>query len=75
MHKVHRPGLVRSDFRTAVFAGWLGPGHAPLEQGIKEICRARVRYGYRRVHIVLRRDGWRVSELSAERVLQHLRSY
>ncbi|MVT54202.1 IS3 family transposase [Bradyrhizobium yuanmingense] len=31
----------------------------PVEHRIKEICRARVRYGYRRVHVLLRRQGWR----------------
>jgi hypothetical protein len=31
------------------------PGQAALEQRIKEICQTRVRYGYRRVHVLLRR--------------------
>ena len=34
------------------------PGQAPLEARIKEICETRVRYGYRRVHVHLRREGW-----------------
>ena len=29
------------------------PGQADLEQRIKEICQTRVRYGYRRVHVLL----------------------
>lgn len=33
------------------------PGQAHLEQRIKEICQIRIRYGYRRVHVMLRRDG------------------
>lgn len=28
-----------------------------LERRTKEICETRVRYGYRRVHVLLRRDG------------------
>jgi putative transposase len=32
-------------------------GQAALEQRIKDICHVRVRYGYRRIHIVLRREG------------------
>ena len=28
------------------------PGQAALEQRIKEICQTRVRYGYRRVHVM-----------------------
>jgi hypothetical protein len=34
-------------------------GQAGLEQRIKEIWQTRVRYGYRRVHVLLRRDCWR----------------
>ena len=34
---------------------------AALKKRIKEICEARVRYGYRRVHFVLRREGWHVN--------------
>jgi len=33
-----------------------------LEQRIKEICQTRVRYGYRRVHVLLRREGWRLNQ-------------
>jgi len=33
----------------------------PLVTRIKEIAAARVRYGYQRVHILLRREGWRVN--------------
>ena len=34
---------------------------AGLEARIKEICATRVRYGYRRVHVLLRREGWAVN--------------
>lgn len=34
-------------------------GQADLEKRIKEICETRVRYGYRRVHVLLRRQGER----------------
>ena len=37
------------------------PGQAVLENRIKEICQTRVRYGYRRVHVLLRREGWKVN--------------
>lgn len=36
-------------------------GQAALEQRIKEICQTRVRFGYRRVHVLLRREGWAVN--------------
>jgi putative transposase len=34
---------------------------AELKRLIREICETRVRYGYRRVYIVLDREGWDVS--------------
>lgn len=34
---------------------------AELKRRIKEICETRVRYGYRRVHVVLNREGWDIS--------------
>ena len=36
-------------------------GQAQLTERIKEIAATRVRYGYRRIHVLLRRDGWRVN--------------
>lgn len=33
----------------------------PLRQRIREIAETRARYGYRRIHILLRREGWRVN--------------
>ena len=36
-------------------------GQAALEKRIKEIGETRVRYGYRRVHVVLRREGWMIN--------------
>jgi putative transposase len=30
---------------------------AALQQRIKEICETRIRFGYRRVHILLQREG------------------
>jgi putative transposase len=34
---------------------------AELKRRIKEICETRARYGYRRVYVVLDREGWEVS--------------
>jgi transposase InsO family protein len=36
-------------------------GQADLRKRIKEIAQTRVRYGYRRVHVLLRREGWAVN--------------
>ena len=41
------------------------PGQAALEKRIREICETRVRFGYRRVHVLLRREGW---EVNAKRI-------
>ncbi|WP_374844757.1 IS3 family transposase [Paenochrobactrum glaciei] len=32
-----------------------------LNLRIKEICRAHVRYGYRRVHVLLWRESWEIN--------------
>lgn len=34
---------------------------ADLRLRIKQICETRIRYGYRRVHVLLRREGWTVN--------------
>ena len=47
-------------------------GQAGLEQRIKEICQTRVRYGYRRVHVMLRRDGWCVNQKKTRRIYREL---
>ncbi len=37
------------------------PEQADLKKRIKEIDETRVRYGYRRIHVLLRREGWQVN--------------
>ena len=37
------------------------PDLAPLRMRLKEWALARPRYGYRRLHILLGREGWRVN--------------
>jgi len=39
-----------------------------LRQRIVEIAETRVRYGYRRVHVLLRREGWRVNHKRTYRI-------
>ena len=48
------------------------PGQAPLEQRIREICQTRVRYGYRRVHVLLRREGWRLGQNKTRRIYREM---
>ena len=47
-------------------------GQAPLEQRIREICQTRVRYGYRRVHVLLRREGWSLGQNKTRRIYREL---
>jgi putative transposase len=39
----------------------IAPEQAVLRQRIREVASVRVSYGYRRIHLVLRREGWRVN--------------
>jgi len=45
---------------------------AAVERRIKEICETRVRYGYRRVHVLLRREGWQVNIKKTRRICNKL---
>jgi putative transposase len=47
-------------------------GQAGLEQRIREICQTRVRYGYRRVHVLLCREGWSINQKKTRRVYREL---
>jgi putative transposase len=47
-------------------------GQAELELRIKEICQTRVRYGYRRVHVLLRRDGLLVNVKRVYRIYREM---
>ena len=41
---------------------------AAVERRIREICETRVRYGYRRVHVLLRREGWVINMKKTRRI-------
>lgn len=43
-----------------------------LKKRIKEICETHVRYGYRRVYYILRRDGWSVNMKKVYRLYREL---
>jgi len=45
---------------------------AGLEARIKAICETRVRYGYRRVHVLLQREGWRINIKKTHRIYNAL---
>lgn len=48
------------------------PDQAGLERRIREICQTRIRYGYRRVHVLLRREGWRINMKKTRRIYKEL---
>ncbi len=48
------------------------PDQAGLKARIKEICATRVRYGYRRVHVLLRREGWDVNHKRTYKLYREL---
>ena len=45
---------------------------AAITARIKEICATRVRYGYRRVQVLLRREGWMVNAKKVYRIYNEL---
>jgi putative transposase len=47
-------------------------GQAQLTERIREIAATRVRYGYRRIHVLLRREGWKVNAKRIYRLYREL---
>lgn len=47
-------------------------GQADLKNRIKEIAETRMRYGYRRVHVVLQREGWMINVKRTYRLYSEL---
>ncbi len=45
---------------------------ASLERRIREICETRIRYGCRRVHVPLEREGWGINIKRAYRIYRNL---
>ncbi|MFT6660854.1 MAG: putative transposase [Maricaulis maris] len=48
------------------------PDQAALKERIMDICGTRVRYGYRRVHVMLRREGWFVNQKKDRRLYNEM---
>lgn len=47
-------------------------GQASLIKRIKEIAETRMRYGYRRIHVLLKREGWNVNPKRIYRLYKEL---
>lgn len=45
---------------------------ASVAKRIKEVCETRVRYGYRRVHVLLDREGWGINIKKVFRIYKEL---
>ena len=45
---------------------------AAVAKRIREICETRVRYGYRRVHVLLDREGWGINVKKVYRICREL---
>ena len=43
-------------------------GRAGLEHRTREICETRVRYGYRCVHLMQRREGWMINQRKTRKI-------
>lgn len=43
-----------------------------VAERIREICETRVRYGYRRVHVLLEREGWNINIKKVYRIYREL---
>lgn len=39
---------------------------------IKDLAATRVRYGYRRIHVLLRREGWQINHKKTQRIYREL---
>lgn len=48
------------------------PDQAGIQARIKDICETRVRYGYRRVHVLLRREGCQINQKKPRRIYSEL---
>ncbi len=49
------------------------PPQAPLRDRLRELARTRVSYGYRRLHVLLRREGWGVNVKRVHRLYREER--
>lgn len=54
--------------RSAVRYVSTRPTREPLRQRLRELAHARVSYGYKRLHVMLRREGWMVNHKLVRRL-------
>jgi putative transposase len=61
---IHWTGFSRSSMRYRSVRG----GQNELRARIREIAGERVRWGYRRIHVLLRREGWMLNRKRVQRI-------
>ena len=44
----------------------------PLKARLQEIARTRIRYGFRRMYILIRRDGWVINDKRLNRLYREV---
>jgi len=54
--------------RSSLFYRHKRDTQAILRQRIREIAETRVKWGYRRIHVLLRREGWRINAKRVHRL-------
>jgi putative transposase len=59
--------LVKQTRSVQYYRSVKDPQH-DLRARMRELAQARVRYGYRRIHVLLKRDGWRLGKNQAYRI-------
>jgi len=55
-------------WRTVYYYKSVKKDDRPLRQRIREIAAVRVRYGYLRIHVLLRREAWYVNHKRVHRI-------
>jgi putative transposase len=60
----HATGVGRSLIRYRS----VRPSHEPLRRRLHELAQTRVRWGYRQLHVLLGREGWRVNHKQVYRL-------
>ena len=60
-------GIVRQQRSTNYYRSCKDP-KTGLRTRMRELAQARVRYGYRRLHVLLRREGWSLGKQQAYRI-------
>jgi len=65
---VRRACAVLEFSRTSYYYRSIKVDDPILRQRIREIAQVRIRYGYQRIHVLLRREGWQVNHKRVYRI-------